>query len=159
MRLKTVLRLSILLFLAACTMMLVVKALRVGRPRGTAADAAHGERPPDGDRLIVYYLHGKFRCRACSNVEEYAHEAVVSGFPRELAQRRLEWRVVDYEEPGNEHFADRFKLPGPSIVLVRYRNGQPAEGEVLQAVWELLRDKPAAVEYVRREIRGRLEAK
>ena len=159
MNLKTPLRLGILLFLVACLTTLVVKALRSDKPRAAAADAADGERPPDGDRLIVYYAHGKFRCRTCGNLKEYAHEAVVSGFPTELAQRRLEWRVVDYEEPGNEHFADRYKLPGPSIVLVRYHNGQPAEWEVLQAAWELLRDRPAVVNYVRREIRGWLKAK
>ncbi len=159
MRLKTLLRLSILLFLVACLTTLAVKGLRLGKPAGTAADAAFGEKPPDGDRLIVYYAHGKFRCRNCSSLEEYAHEAVLLGFPRELAQRRLEWRVLDYEEPGNERFADRYKLPGPSIVLVRYHHGQPAEWEVLQAAWELLRDKPAAVGYIRREIRGWLETK
>jgi cytochrome c biogenesis protein CcdA len=159
MRLKTTLRLTILLFLVACLITLVAKALRVGKPAATAANPAHGERLPDGDRLIVYYAHGKFRCWTCSRLEECAHEAVFSGFPRELAQRRLEWRVVDYEEPGNAYFADRYKLPGPSIVLVRCHNGQPAEWEVLQAAWELLCDKPAAVEYVRREVRGWLEAK
>jgi cytochrome c biogenesis protein CcdA len=159
MRLKTILRLSLLLFLVACLTTLVVKALRSGKPTRTAADAAFGDEPAGGDRLIVYYAHGKFRCRACSSLEEYAREAVLSGFPRDLAQRRLEWRVVDYEQPGNEHFADRYKLPGPSIVLVRYHNGQPAQWKVLQAAWELLRDKPAAVAYVRREIRGWLEAK
>jgi hypothetical protein len=154
MRLKPALRLIVLLLLAACLVTSVVRTLRVGKPAGTAADASDGQRPADGDRLIVYYAHGKFRCRACDSLQEYAHEAVVSGFPRELAQRRLEWRVVDYEEPGNEQFADRYKLPGPSVVLVRYHNGQPAKWEVLQAAWELLRDKPAAMEYVRREIRA-----
>jgi hypothetical protein len=158
MRLKSVLRLIVLLFLAACLVAMFVKALRSGRPAGAAADAGAGQGLPDGDRLIVYYAHGKFRCRACNSLEECAHEAV-AGFPRELAQGRLEWRVVDYEEPGNERFADRYKLPGPSVVLVRYRHGQPAQGEVLQAAWELLRDKAATIEYVRREIRGRLEAK
>ncbi len=158
MRPKPVLRLILLLFLVVCLTTLAVKALRSGKPGAAAADAALGETPPDGDRLIVYYAHGSVRCWSCSTLEEYAHEAVVSGFPRELAQRRLEWKVVDYEEPGNEHFADRFKLPGPSVVLVRYHNGQPAKWEVLQAAWELLRDKPAAVEYIRRQIRGYLEA-
>jgi hypothetical protein len=158
MRLKAVLRLILLLFLAASLVALVVKVLRSDRPAGVAGDAGAAQGLPGGDRLIVYYAHGKFRCRACNSLEEYAQVAV-AGFPRELAQGRLEWRVVDYEEPGNEWFADRYKLPGPSVVLVCYRHGKPAQGEVLQAAWELLRDKAAAVEYVRREIRGRLEGK
>jgi hypothetical protein len=157
MRLKTILRLSILLFLVVCVMMLVVKALRVGKPAEKAAGDSQGDMPPDGDRLVVYYAHGKVRCWSCSRLEEYAHHAVVSGFPRELAQRRLEWRTVDYEEPGNEQFADRYKLPGPSVVLVRYHSGQPARWEVLQDAWQLLHDKPAAVEYIRREIRRNLD--
>jgi hypothetical protein len=156
---RELLRLTILLFLAACLGTLLFKSLRPAKPTAAVADAAFGQKPPQRDRLIVYYAHGSARCWSCSRLEEYAHEAVFSGFPRELAEGRLEWRVVDYEKPGNERFADRYKLPGPSIVLVRYRNGQPAQWEVLQAVWESLHDRPAAVAYVCREVRRWLEAK
>ena len=153
MRPKPVLRLILLVFLAACLVTLVV--------RGKGVKTLFREKISDpvssGDRLIVYYAHGKVRCWSCSRLEEYAHEAV-AGFPRELAQGRLAWRVVDYEEPGNEPFAEHYKLPGPSIVLVRCHNGQPAQWEVLQAAWELLHDKPAAVAYIRRKIHGWLEA-
>ena len=156
---SALLRLTILLFLATCLTTLAFKSLRPGKPTAAVGDAAFGQKPPGGDRLIVYYAHGSVRCWSCSRLEEYAHDAVVAGFPRELAQGRLEWRVVDYEKAGNERFAERYKLPGPSIVLVHYRNGQPGQWEVLQAVWESLHDKPAAVAYVRREVRGWLEAK
>jgi hypothetical protein len=157
MRLKAVARLVLLLFLAASLTMPAAKTWRREKGFRTVFPENSSDPFSTSSGVAVYYAHGAFRCRACDNLAEFAREAV-SGFPRELAERRLAWRVVDYEAPGNQWFADRYKLPGPSVVLVRYRGGKPVRWEVLQAAWELLHDRPAAVAYLRREIRGWLEA-
>ena len=56
------------------------------------------------DQVVAYYFHGKARCATCQKLESYAHEALATGFARELAADRLSWRVVDTSLPENRHF-------------------------------------------------------
>ena len=95
---KNILSVGLLLFVAASIAVLVVKSLQQGPP----ADAWS----PPSDGVVAYYFHGKVRCVTCKSIEAFAHEAIQSGFAEQLGQRRIVWRVVNYEQPGNEHFGD-----------------------------------------------------
>ena len=57
-----------------------------------------------------------------------------------MANGIVEWRAVNIDQPGNKHFEKDFGLKVQSLVLVRLRDGQPAESKNLEAVWELLGD-------------------
>ena len=78
--------------------------------------------------LVVFYLHGKVRCVTCNDIERIAREAVESGFVPEIQAGRLEWRVVDYEERGNEHYATDYKLAAPCVVLASMRAATRCRG-------------------------------
>ncbi len=114
-----------------------------------------------GEKLIVYYFHGGISCVACRNIEAYAREAIESGFNGPVQSGQIEWRVVDYEQPENEHFAADFGLISVSVVLVRTRGGRQVDWKKLPEVWELVDDREAFVRYVCREVQvfldGRIE--
>ena len=106
--------------------------------------------------LVVFYLHGKVRCVTCNDIERSARETVESGFVPEIQAGRLEWRVVDYEERGNEHYATDYKLAAPCVVLASMRDGHQVSWRSLPEVWELIGDKPAFREFVRKSVREQL---
>jgi cytochrome c-type biogenesis protein len=148
---------AVLLFFVAVNFgALVVKHLRRG---GEFSEYAAAEKTASeiGEKVIVYYFHGRQRCDNCRNMEAYSKEAVRSGFEKQLAEGTIEWRAVDFDEPANRHFDEDFALGGiPSVVLVKMRDGNRLVWKSLPDVWELIASeaKPSFVAYLQREIHG-----
>ena len=111
MKFKSILTAVLIVFVVASVVVLAIKEI---------TKSARGDKPASvsGPRVIAYYFHGKVRCPTCNSIESYAKEAVQCGFPEQLGSGRLEWRVVNYEESGNEHFATDYNFVSPSLVLV-----------------------------------------
>ena len=161
---KNTARIALLLFVAASVVVLTVKSLRQAAPSASAgeeqgkmlAGKVENEMPSAStlrsDRLVAYYFHGKLRCPTCKKIEAYAHEAVKSGFAQELKQGCIQWKVVNYEQPGNQHFATDYELAAPSVVLVQVRGGKEKNWKNIAEVWELVGDKPAFTALVQKEI-------
>ena len=124
-------------------------------PTATAAPAQ--SQPSESDRTVVaYYFHGNFRCQTCRKIEALSREAVESGFPEDLKAGRLEWRVINVEESGNEHFIQDYQLFSKSLVLVAKEGSKQTRWKNLQRVWTLVGDKDAFMQYVQVEIRAYL---
>ncbi len=107
-------------------------------------------------KLIAYYFHRTMRCPACLSIEEQAREAIEASYPDELASGRLEWRAVNVEEPGNEHFESDFGLASSALVLVVMRGDEVEKWASLDRVWELVDDPWGFQEYVWSEVAGYL---
>ena len=107
------------------------------------------EASPD---VVAFYFHRSVRCHSCLQIEEWAKQAIEIHFARELSGGLIEWRPINIEESGNEHFEKDYALTGQSLVLVRMRDGQPVEWKNLKSVWELLGDYARFTEYVRTEL-------
>ena len=149
------------LFIGVSVVAMIVNDLRRAPPNVDAAaessgPAAAASRP---DRVVLYYFQGKVRCPACRNVEAYAREAVETGFAEQLKDGRVEWKAIDYEAPGNEHFASDYQLVAASLVLVEMRDAAPKRWKNLQKAWELADNKQALVAMVQDEIRSCPEAR
>jgi hypothetical protein len=159
MKVKTAITSALLLFVAASVILLGIKEFR-GRPAGPVARQQAG--PPGKkvlDGVIVYYFHGDVRCTTCLTIEAYAREAVESGFAEELKKGRLEWRAVNVDRKGNEHFVRDFQLATRSVVLERLEDGRRKDWRNLQRVWELVMgDRETFVKYVRDETKAFLDA-
>jgi len=100
------------------------------------------------NRYVVYYFHGERRCKTCRAIEAYAEEVVKSRFAKELKAGSLSWKVVNYDEPDNEHFIEDFGLVSASLVIAEMNGNEPVRFEILQKVWSLVRDKPGFDQYV-----------
>ena len=153
---RTIARIVLLLFVAAGLAYMVVTELHTGPGEAVTVDPAVTSDPagtadsstvPD-DRVIVYYFHGNKRCNTCRAIEAYTEEAVNIWFGDEIRSGKLDFRVVNVEEPGNEHFVDDYELSTRSVVLVAIRDGRETKWSRLDRVWQLVRDREAFVEYI-----------
>ena len=109
---------------------------------------------PDTPRhkIVAYYFHGNVRCPTCLNIEQYTDEALKTYFADEMADGKLEWRVINREVPPNEHFIQDYQLFSQALIIIDSIPGQKAEYKNLEAMWEYAHDKPAFLEWVRGEV-------
>jgi hypothetical protein len=103
-------------------------------------------------QIVVYYFHGTRRCRTCLSIEATAHDLISSRFAAQLQSGEMIWKVVNYDEPENEHFIKDFGLVSSSLVIVEMKEGEPVEYEVLQKAWPLAHDKPGFDYYVEQSV-------
>jgi len=143
------------------------KAEKPAEAAGVApAGATAGELQPSATagasagetKVIAYYFHATARCPSCLKIEAYSKEAIENAFADELKSGKLEWQVVNVEEPQNRHFVGDYSLTTKSLVLVRLQGGKPVAWEICDAVWDYLGDKKAFESYVVNEVAALLGA-
>ena len=152
-RLRLALTAVLAIFVLAGGVILAVRQLQ-RPPAGTDAALPLAS----GTKVIVCYFYGKDRCPVCASIESYAKEALETGFAAELQSGRLEWRSVNYEQPGNEHFAADYKLVAPGLVLVAVEDGETADWKSLPEVWMHVGDRPATLQCVSQSVREFLDS-
>ncbi|RKX26893.1 MAG: hypothetical protein DRP45_02360 [Candidatus Zixiibacteriota bacterium] len=156
---KTLITIILLLFVAASAFYLILN-----EPAATSSDEEQSGNIDSADadtlqtKVVATYFHGTKRCPTCVKLEAYAVEAVQSGFVDELTSGQLEWRVIDYDESGNEHFFTDYELTFQSVIVSDIRAGEEVDWKNLSDVWDLVGDKPAYLQYVRAEIAAVLGA-
>ncbi|OGX19156.1 MAG: hypothetical protein A3K83_05360 [Omnitrophica WOR_2 bacterium RBG_13_44_8b] len=112
---------------------------------------AFAETSPQA-KVIAYYFHGSFRCVTCTNMEKYSKEAIETNFKDALASGKLEFKAVNVEERGNEHFVDDYKLYTKSLILSLVKDGKEIKSKNLDKIWELARNRQKFIEYVTGEV-------
>jgi hypothetical protein len=145
MKLRTILTAALLAFVAVSLAAAVADVAGLRRPAASPYPVGDGA---SGDRLIAYYFHTATRCPTCRAIESHAREAVAP----QVDAGAVGWRVVNYEEPANQHYAAQFKLLCPSVVLVQTRGGEVVRYKNLERVWELNDNRAASVDYVRAQL-------
>ena len=121
-------------------------------PKTPAKPAPKAQR-----KLVAFYFHGNYRCASCQRIEALSAETVKANFAKEIQAGRLEWRVVNVETRGNEHYMKDYKLFTKSVVLSDTRNGKETRWKNLDKVWTLLHDEAAFKTYVRDEVAAYLK--
>ena len=109
--------------------------------------------PAIADGFKVYYLHGNIRCPTCRTIEPTAQEAVETGFAEQLKSGQLEWQVIDYESPGNEHYTTDYEVVAPTVVMAEFAGGQQKKWKAIPEVWELVNDQVAFIELVQNNLK------
>lgn len=54
----------------------------------------------------------------------------------EMPEKRLVFKPVNYNSPEDAHFLRDYKLPYPSLVVVRQKAGKDEKWELLDKTWE-----------------------
>jgi len=106
----------------------------------------------EGTHVIVYYLHGTFRCPTCYKLEQYSKEAIETNFKDALASGKLEFKVVNVEDKGNEHFNKDYQLYTKSLILSLVKDGKETKWINLDKIWEYVGTKEIFIDYVKRGI-------
>jgi hypothetical protein len=136
----------------------IVEELEAIRKQGgIAIDSSTIEAPNAvDDGLVVYYFHSNVRCVTCKAIESQSHEAVQTAFESELADGRMVWKALNYEEADGMDLGRQFEVQVPVVVLAQMKGGQLGEWKRLDRVWALVGDKEAFAGYVQAEVREML---
>ena len=103
-------------------------------------------------QVIAYYFHGTVRCETCQKIEKQAQEVIEQRFKSELIAKRLMFKPLNYDLPENAHFLQDYKLPCPSLVLVRRQAGKDEKWKLLGETWQLVEDTTKFNRYVEDEV-------
>ena len=122
-----------------------------------AADKPAAPPPTAAERVtnvqvIAYYFHGTVRCETCLKIEKQARAALEWRFPMEIAENRLVFKPVNYDKPENAHFLRDYKLPCPSLIVVRQKAGKDEQWKLLDKTWEHIQNPFRFDEYVEGEV-------
>jgi len=103
-------------------------------------------------QVIAYYFHGTVRCETCLKIEQQAREMIERQFKPELDAQRLVFKPVNYDLPENAHFLQDYKLPCPSLVLVRQKDGKDEKWTLLGDTWQLVGNPVKFNGYIETEV-------
>jgi hypothetical protein len=137
-------------------MLLVVAAVSVvaaDSPNLKPSEPAPAATNAPSQQVIAYYFHGTVRCETCLKIEQQAKAVIDRQFKTELDAHRLLFKPVNYDLPENAHFLWNYKLPCPSLVLVRQTGGKDDKWTLLGDTWQLVEDPVKFNTYIETEVK------
>jgi len=127
--------------------------------QNAAITAEVKQSPKTNEKLMVYYFRNNKRCPSCFRIETFSHAAVDEGFSAEAKNGRMEWKMVNIEEPGNEFYADKYQIYTKTVILSSLKDGKELKWKNLDKIWDLLGDEKVFKDYVQQGIRDFLAEK
>ena len=100
-------------------------------------------------KVIAYYFHGTMRCPTCHKLEQYSKETIETNFKNALASGKLEFKAINIEDRGNEHYGNDYQLYTKSLILSLVKDGKQTKWINLDKIWEYVGNKQRFVEYVK----------
>ncbi|MDD2324750.1 MAG: nitrophenyl compound nitroreductase subunit ArsF family protein [Alphaproteobacteria bacterium] len=110
-------------------------------------------------KVVAYYFHGNMRCTTCKKIEALTTEAIETGFADDIKAGRVELKVVNVEESGNEHYIQDYQLASRSVVVASYEGEAQKDWKRLDAVWQLTGNKEAFIRLIQDETTALLKGK
>jgi hypothetical protein len=115
--------------------------------------------PKENRHIVVYYFHGNARCPTCFKLESYAKSEVEADFAVAIKKGTLEWKTINTEDKGNEHYESDYKLYSKSVIISIQENGKETSWKNLDKIWEVVHEEPKYREYIKNEVKACLEGK
>ena len=109
-------------------------------------------------QLVVYYFMTTYRCPSCHFIEETTRKAIDESFAKEIQSGRMVFKMVNVEEPDNEHFTNEYKLYTKSVVLSDLKDGKETSWKNLEDVWKMIGKEEPFKAYIIKEIKAMLGA-
>jgi hypothetical protein len=105
-----------------------------------------------GAHVIAYYFHGTMRCPTCHKLEQYSKETIETNFKDTLTSGKLEFKVVNVEDKGNEHYGNDYQLYTKSLILSLVKDGKEIKWKNMDKIWEYVGNKQRFIDYVKAEV-------
>lgn len=128
-------------------------------PKARPTGSGNPSVSPRPDRVIVYYFHTTYRCPTCHKIEKYTKETMESGFSQALRDGRVEFHVLNIDEPTNSHFIQDYKLYTKSVVVVSIKDGKQVRWGNLAKIWALVGNQQLFIKYIQDEVNRYLQGK
>jgi hypothetical protein len=149
---------GLLLFVAASVAIPIARRAASARREASAKPEMAGVAPPQPEVLVVYYFRSNVRCVACSTLEACSRDVVENRFPAEVVSGRVQWRAIDYQSPGNEHWSADYQLLTGGVVLAEFHDGLRRQWKALPETWNMTGDRTVLANYLEASIRAFLAA-
>jgi hypothetical protein len=78
----------------------------------TAVDTAVQEETA---KVLVYYFHGKQRCKSCVAIQKIAQEAIAANY---AGNQDVKFVEVDFTVKSNEALAEKYEVAWSSLIVV-----------------------------------------
>ncbi len=85
-------------------------------------------------------------CPTCEMMGGYAGKAIRNGFPEQLQEGSVAFRLVDYENKENEALAKDDEIRGPALTVAKITDDKVEKHQNLEQIWTKVRDKPKFIE-------------
>jgi thiol-disulfide isomerase/thioredoxin len=66
-------------------------------------------------KVLVYYFHGKQRCKSCVAIQQIAQEAVKESF---AGNEDVKFVEIDFSDKSNEALAEKYEVAWSSLIVV-----------------------------------------
>lgn len=107
---------------------------------------------PSKATVTAYYFHGTYRCPTCNKMEQYSKEVIETDFKNALDSGALQFKPVNIESQGNEHYATDYQLYTKALILSLVKDGKEVRSRNLDKIWEYVRNKKRFQNYVHDEV-------
>ncbi len=104
------------------------------------------------DRVVAMYFHRVPGCATCQKMGGYSAEAVQDGFAKEIKQGKVQFYVIDFENPKNAALTNGYKVTGPTLIVARIVGNKVKQYKNLTEIWSKVGDKAAFLKYVRANV-------
>lgn len=105
-------------------------------------------------KVVAYYFYTTARCMSCRKIEQYTKESLEKHFSAEISSGKIDFQMINIDEPQNKHFIQDYKLYTKSVVLSKVSDGKELKFKNLDKIWNLLRNKKKFYEYIQNETNG-----
>ncbi|MHA1655259.1 MAG: nitrophenyl compound nitroreductase subunit ArsF family protein [Candidatus Heimdallarchaeota archaeon] len=102
-------------------------------------------------KVVAYYFYTTARCVSCHKIEQYTKESLEKYFFDEIASGKIDFQMINIDEPQNKHFIQDYQLYTKSVVLSKVSDGKEVKFKNLDKVWNLLGSKDKFYEYIKDE--------
>lgn len=66
-------------------------------------------------KVVVYYFHGKQRCKTCLAIQKVTEETINESFPKNADVKFIE---LDYSDKANEAISQKYEVANSSLFVV-----------------------------------------
>jgi hypothetical protein len=133
------------------------KAKTTAAPKATKSEAPKDTAvKKENNVLVVYYFMTSYRCHSCHYIEENTRKALDESFANEFKSNRMVFKMINIEEPANEHFVKEYKLYTKSVVLSATEGNKETKWKNLDKVWQLIGNDAAFKNYITSEVKAYL---
>jgi hypothetical protein len=106
------------------------------------------EKPAEQHSVVVTYFTTDVRCDSCRRIEDLTRNAVEIGFPEQLQDGGVSFRIRNLDDAENAHFTKEYELSFKTVVISKTFGDEECSWKKMDDVWNLLGDPDGFDSYI-----------